>query len=703
MSPDTQVSQRSRPELLAPAGGPAALTAALDAGADAVYFGLQQLNARRGAENFTPEALAATVQQVHAAGARAYLTLNIDITQRELGNAARHLELARQAGVDAVLVRDPALLALLPLYPELEFHFSTQAGICNSAGMRAAAALGIRRVVLARELTLDEVDAACRACAVEGEVFIQGALCFGVSGRCLLSSWVGGRSGNRGACASPCRVPWQVAGQPAGRALSMHDLSLLERLPALAAAGVRALKIEGRLKKPQWVADAVRLYRDALAGTPPAVLRDANLRLGDYTGRQLTSGYLDGQRTDLTGEAARPAGTGAAAEPAAAETESAADSPRLNENEYTVAVIIDGNTLSWQAACRDTAATWRTPLSHVSRPERALTLQTAGQRLGEAPLQGFRLARFTAAEPERLVPRNTVNHVEKELSAFLHRVRKAPDGMVRVELPAAVRERLQAPEAAAPANTRCLGAPPDRIRIEASRAAALLAVIADTRVTLIVEQATPADLAPLAAGAGQAPAVIALPPVFYEADIPGITDLLAACRNRGIAVEVNSWDGWHLARQAGVTMDAGPGLMVLNRLAARFLAEQGCRAVTVSLEADQEQVRDLCHDCPVPLSLCVYGRPALLMTRAELPAEWVAAGAEFADARQVRLRPRREGALTMFRPVEPYSLMGLRDDAVRIAHVVADLVAAPDPAAEWQTLGQAGPAPCRFNFTRSLR
>jgi putative protease len=214
-----------RLELLAPAGDLAALTAALEAGADAVYFGLTVLNARRRARNVRPEDLAAAVARLHQHQAQAYLTLNTDITDRELGQAARILALARQCRVDAVLVRDPALLLLRPLFPELAFHFSTQAGVANSADMAAARELGLNRVVLARELTLAEIRLASAVPGVQTEVFVQGALCYCVSGRCLLSSWGGGRSGNRGLCASPCRVPWRVGESAPGQLLSMRDVS----------------------------------------------------------------------------------------------------------------------------------------------------------------------------------------------------------------------------------------------------------------------------------------------------------------------------------------------------------------------------------------------------------------------------------------------------------------------------------------------
>jgi len=291
-------------ELLAPAGDLASLEAALEAGAGAVYFGLKTLNARRGAENFDQEEFVRAVQAAHARGARAYLTLNIDLTERELGQAARILELARQTGADAVLVRDPALLALRPECPELEFHFSTQTCMANSADVAAAGQLGARRVVLARELTLAEIAAASAVPGVQTEVFCQGALCFCVSGRCLLSSWAGGRSGNRGTCTSPCRVPWEVEGQPAGTPLSMRDLSTIHRLDDLRKAGVWSLKIEGRLKTAAWVGQAVSLYRRALAGEDPRELAEAAEALGAYTGRESTCAYLDAQRDRLTGLAA---------------------------------------------------------------------------------------------------------------------------------------------------------------------------------------------------------------------------------------------------------------------------------------------------------------------------------------------------------------------------------------------------------------
>ncbi|MCQ2397466.1 MAG: U32 family peptidase [Lentisphaeria bacterium] len=280
---------KKRMEILSPVNADT-LEAALDAGADAVYFGLKKLNARRGAKNFGQAELAEVVRKIHDRGAKAHLTVNIDLCTRETGLAARTLAFAQECGVDAVIVRDPAILALRPFFPRLEFHLSTQSGVSSSAGARMAKELHCDRVVLARELTHDEIASCCNVGGIDIETFGQGAMCFCASGRCLLSSWVGGRSGNRGACASPCRVGWKLVDGDAKEAhpMSMKDLCLVDELPELSRLGVVSLKIEGRLKSAQWVNQAVSLYRKAKnASAGLTELREEASSLGAYTGRAL--------------------------------------------------------------------------------------------------------------------------------------------------------------------------------------------------------------------------------------------------------------------------------------------------------------------------------------------------------------------------------------------------------------------------------
>jgi putative protease len=669
-------------ELLAPAGDLACLQAALDAGADAVYLGLESLNARRRARNFGPEEFSRAVAAAHAQGARVYLTLNIDLAERELGQAARILELARGCKADAVLVRDPALLALRPAFPELEFHLSTQACAASSADVSAAAGLGLCRAVLARELSLGEIAACSKVPGVGLEVFVQGALCCSVSGRCWLSSWAGGRSGNRGACTSPCRVPWTVQGEPAGTPLSMKDLAAWARLAQLRKAGVSALKIEGRLKNPDWVRRAVSLYRRVLLGEDPQALSAEADRLGAVAGRGHTGAYLEGKRDGLTGTWGRKGG-----ETPAEVLEAREDSV------YGFEVEVLQKTISCKCGWAGRTRQWSLPKTAVVRQAKAVPLSKILKSLSENPVQGLRLGQGRASEPELLLPPRAANALVDRLSAELRLLRKKPDGKVRVELPGQVRKLLEKSRPS-PENRLRLGDAPNRVRLEAGQLPAMRGLL--SLGGAVVEGLSAEDLE-AASRHGQS-VIVALPPVFFEADIPGLKALLAGCKRFGLAAEVNSLGGWRLAQEAGVAMEGGPGLAVLNSLAARQLTAMGLRSVTYSIEAGRAQLDDLSEFCPAPASLVVYGRPALLSTRARLSDEML--GQVFADRRGIRMRPRLEYGLWVFRSVEPFDWRGLRNPAIRARHLVMDLVGCEDPAAEWSSSPKKDSL--RFNYDRSL-
>ncbi|MBK8100463.1 MAG: U32 family peptidase [Planctomycetes bacterium] len=266
-----------KPEVLAPAGSPEALAAALAAGADAVYFGLQDgFNARARAANFELAELPATVARIHRAGARAYVTLNTLVFEPELPAMEHVLRQIAAAGVDALIVQDPAVCLLArTICPELELHGSTQMTIASPAAAAFAAALGVTRVVVPRELSVAEIERFAAGTPLEVEVFIHGALCVSWSGQCLTSEAWGGRSANRGQCAQSCRMPYEFVVDGKTHALgdvqyllSPKDLAGVRAVPELLRIGVHGLKIEGRQKGPQYVATSTAGYRrwvDALA------------------------------------------------------------------------------------------------------------------------------------------------------------------------------------------------------------------------------------------------------------------------------------------------------------------------------------------------------------------------------------------------------------------------------------------------------
>ena len=287
-------------ELLAPAGSFEALKAAVEAGADAVYLAGEKFGARAYAENFAGENLIQAVKFAHLRGVAVHVTVNTLIADEELDEFAEYLKFLRRANVDALLVQDLGAAALAKeIAPEIPLHASTQMSIHNSEGVKALAKLGFARVVLSRELTLNEIEKICRESPIETEIFIHGALCVCWSGQCLMSSLIGGRSGNRGKCAQPCRLPYELfdaSGKNllsgAGKyLLSPKDLNTLDLLPRLIETGVTSLKIEGRMKRPEYVATVVKVYRDALDknfSTP-----EDRRKLAQIFNRDFTTAYLE--------------------------------------------------------------------------------------------------------------------------------------------------------------------------------------------------------------------------------------------------------------------------------------------------------------------------------------------------------------------------------------------------------------------------
>ena len=306
-----------RPELLAPAGSPEALRAAVQNGADAVYLGWGAFNARRGAKNFSDEEFAAALAYCHERGVRVFLTLNTLVTDRELPQALETAVQAGRLGVDAVLVQDWGLFGLLRrTLPDLPLHASTQMSLFTSGGAREIAADGCERVVIARECSAEDTRTICENCPVEVEVFAHGALCMCYSGQCGMSALIGGRSGNRGRCAQPCRLPYGV-NAPAKKAypLSLKDSCLAGRLEEMGAMGVSCVKLEGRMKRPEYVAVITRIYARLLEeGRGPTADERAELEQA-FSRSGFTDGYLTnrndgkmfGVRTEADAAATRAA------------------------------------------------------------------------------------------------------------------------------------------------------------------------------------------------------------------------------------------------------------------------------------------------------------------------------------------------------------------------------------------------------------
>ncbi len=286
-----KIPQEIRPEILAPVGGSEQLAAALRCGADSVYFGLQNFNARRSADNFAGEDLRGTIERCHERGVRVYVTVNTLVFDRELADMRKAVDTACKAHADGLIVQDLAVAKYArENWPDTALIASTQMAVHNAEGTALLKEMGFSRAVAARELTLAEIKEIHDSTGMELEAFVHGAHCMGVSGICYISSMIGGRSGNRGMCAQPCRLDCGICGRD--HALSLKDLSYIEHIGELADAGVSSLKIEGRMKRAEYVAAAVTACRAVMDGNEP----DMDTLRAVFSRSGFTDGYLTGKR-----------------------------------------------------------------------------------------------------------------------------------------------------------------------------------------------------------------------------------------------------------------------------------------------------------------------------------------------------------------------------------------------------------------------
>ncbi len=279
------------PEILAPVGNSEMLLAAVRSGADAVYLGMDDFNARRGAENFNSSTIKDAVGFCHTRGVKVYLTLNTVVSDGEMFSALSVAKLAAKCGIDAVIVADLGLASLIKKnFKDLPIHASTQLSVHSAAALPYLKNAGFSRVVVSREMDRASLANFCQKAkefGIEVEVFVHGALCMSVSGQCLLSAVIGGRSGNRGLCAGPCRLPFNNGSNQ--YALSLKDLSLIDYTQELSKMGVASFKIEGRMKRPEYVAAAVAAFKNAVNGQNDNELKELLNNVFSRSG--FTAGY----------------------------------------------------------------------------------------------------------------------------------------------------------------------------------------------------------------------------------------------------------------------------------------------------------------------------------------------------------------------------------------------------------------------------
>lgn len=576
-------------EILAPCGSPEHIRAAVFAGADAVYLGAQSFSARRNAANFSVQELKEAVRFCHGFGVNVYVTVNILVQDGEWPELRETLEGLADAGPDALIVQDMgAVRYIRESLPDIPLHASTQMSVHTPEGVRFCAEQGFSRVVIARECDKASLAELAKDAPCGIEVFVHGALCVSVSGQCLLSSVIGGRSGNRGLCAQPCRMDFNGSQH---YALSLKDLSLVREIPELERMGVSALKIEGRMKRPEYVAAAVRACRDALEGREPdmtelsAVFSRQGFTQGYYTGK------LTGMQGTRTAEDAR---------------DSAAVLPKLAALCQTPSrrVPVDARFVLETGKPATLEMTDGTDFASVQGfvPELAQTRETTEAdalrllaRLGDTP---FTLRRMDVRiEPGLTLAAAHINALRRDACKLLldARIERRTSRYTAHFAPPVF------PSLPPPAQTRF------RVYCMTWEQADAALSQPDCEVVLPLRAARhiPDD---------RISERILLDAPRFVRDEPTLARELTECKQRGFRHLVCQ-NPAHvcIGRDLGFTLHGGLGLHVANSLASVAWHEAGLSDMTASPELSMKEIRAL--RSPVPIGLLAYGRLPLMLLR----------------------------------------------------------------------------------------
>lgn len=586
-------------ELLAPAGSMEALRAAVQNGANAVYLGVGPFNARQGARNFTLETLREAVQYAHIRGVAVHLTVNTLVSDRECPQAAELIRAAARAEVDAFIVQDLGVLALCrQIAPHIPIHASTQMTIHSLDGVHQAAALGVSRVVLSRELPKEEIARICRNSPVEIEVFVHGALCMCYSGQCYMSGVIGRRSGNRGQCAQPCRLPYGFNG-PAKNTypLSLKDSCLADRISDMERMDVSCLKLEGRMKRPEYVAVITDIYARLIReGRKPTAAEKKDLELA-FSRSGFTADYWQGRHGPAM-FGTRPENT-----PEPKELFAAARAKYEKDDACTVPIHF---SCSCQAGQPVSLTVWDDG-GHVAAAEgpipepaqnKALTASDLEARLQKTGGTAFRCTDGSADVADGLfLSAGAVNALRRDALAALENTRCAVP--VRRE-----QDFSPLPDLDCTADTPAL-----TVSVTTWAQAEALLPLAPAHIDLPLELLAERDALPDFAGEWCA----ILPRVWRDRNEPQLQTWLAHAKKLGVTSALAGNIGHlPLLRDAGLTICGDFGLNVFNSRSLDYLRRKELSSACLSFELRFPQMRDI--QKLIPAEAIVYGRLPLMIT-----------------------------------------------------------------------------------------
>ena len=592
----------ARIEILAPVGSEEMLRAAVFSGADAVYLGFSGFNARTGAGNFDADSLQEAVRFCHARGVAVHVALNTTVYGTELPALEQAIRAVAASGADAVICQDLAVATLIgKIAPQLPRHGSTQMSVHTLQGALELKELGFTRVVLARELSLPEVEHITKHCGIETECFIHGALCMSVSGQCYMSAFLGGRSGNRGSCAGPCRLPFEANALPEGKPGRLHHLSLkdnsaIDKLDKLQALGVASAKIEGRLRTPEYVAAAVSA---CLAGREGRAY-DRDLLKNAFSRSGFTSGYLDG-KIDGTMFGVR---SEADAELTKKTLPMLRELYRRERSRVPVQMKLEieegGEKLTVTDADGNKAFAYGDAEPQPARTDPTESLNRSLTKTGGTPFTAEKITVEMDGGPW-FIPGSAVNELRREaLDTLLKKREVLRPWPTTEEHVAALPQRTLPPR-------RTLRARFERWEQVPERAL--------DGVEYLILPIAQADRVPRE---WRAKTLLELPRVMFGALEQDTARRIAATQDAGFAgYEVSNIAHLRLCR--GLPMTGGFGLNITNNVAAQFYAEQGLSSLLILPEVKDSDIASIAptrNGKPVPTGVMIYGHMPLMLTRA---------------------------------------------------------------------------------------
>lgn len=604
-------------ELLSPAGSPEALRVAVQSGCGAVYLGWGNFNARRSAKNFSDEEFADAIRYCHLRGVRVFLTLNTLLTDRELPLALDAARTACRLGVDSVLVQDWGLFALLrEALPDLPLHASTQMSVFTAGGANEVYGDGCERVVLARECSREDTAAICKACPAEIEIFGHGALCMCYSGQCEMSALIGGRSGNRGTCAQPCRLPYGVNEKAAGgHPLSLKDANLADYVQELEQMGVACLKLEGRMKRSEYVAVITGIYRRLLDEKRGPSREESRQLEAAFSRSGFTDGYYKG-RTGPEMFGTRPEN---APEPKELFARAKAGYSREDSRRVPVDMVCTlraGEPVSLTASAGGHVVRAEGPTPEEAR-NRALTAEELQSRLEKTGGTVFR-PRETRVELEEglMLPASAVNALRRQALEGLEAALAQPP-VRRTGTPSPLPQAQPGPDA--PVLT-CSIMRPEQLTEPLAQCETVY-VPAELLEKLDLDRW--AEMTHICA---------VLPRIFRTEDQAALRALLQRHREHLSAVAIGNLGHLPIAESLGLPLWGDLGLNLFNSESLLFWKELGLEAAAVSMELRWQQLRDLRK--VLPCEAVVYGRlPLMIMENCVIRNELGCrdAGRDYAD------------------------------------------------------------------------